>query len=189
MLSLRGGPALTPFRRKKVLDALRERAPVVDLEALHVYFVEAEAQTGSELEAQVRELLSLGAAIEIWGRRGPVLQEAAEAMAPGRPSRVTWQVVDIKDPEAVERAVAAMWEGGRPATHLINNVAGNFVSRTEDLSPRGIRAITDIVFHGTLQVTQAIGRRWIAAGDGSHAIVSITTTWGRTGAPFGFSDN
>ncbi|WP_431268643.1 SDR family oxidoreductase [Dankookia sp. P2] len=125
-------------------------------------------------------MLSLGAAVEIWGRRGPVLADAAAAMGAG----VTHQVVDIKDPEAVERAVAAMWEAGRPATHLINNAAGNFVSRTEDLSPRGIRAISDIVFHGTLQVTQSVGKRWIAAKDGNHAVVSITTTWGRTGAPF-----
>jgi NAD(P)-dependent dehydrogenase (short-subunit alcohol dehydrogenase family) len=50
------------------------------------------------------KLLSLGAAVEIWGRRGPVLEEAAGAMGA---DRVTWQVVDIKDPEAVERAVAA----------------------------------------------------------------------------------
>lgn len=137
---------------------------------------------GSGLGRMMAErLLGLGARIEIWGRRGPVLQEAAAAMDA---DRVTWQVVDIKDPEAVERAVAAMWEAGRPATHLINNAAGNFVSRTEDLSPRGIRAISDIVFHGTLQVTQALGKRWIAAKDGGHAVVSITTTWGRTGAPF-----
>lgn len=136
---------------------------------------------GSGLGRMMAEkLLSLGAAVEIWGRRGPVLAEAAAAMGTG----VTHQVVDIKDPDAVERAVAAMWEAGRPVTHLINNAAGNFVSRTEDLSPRGIRAISDIVFHGTLQVTQSVGRRWIAAKDGNHAVVSITTTWGRTGAPF-----
>ena len=137
---------------------------------------------GSGLGRMMAErLLGLGASVEIWGRRGPVLKEAAAALGA---DRVSWQAVDIKDPEAVERAVAAMWDEGRPATHLVNNAAGNFVSRTEDLSPRGIRAITDIVFHGTLQVTQALGKRWIAARDGNHAVVSITTTWGRTGAPF-----
>jgi NAD(P)-dependent dehydrogenase (short-subunit alcohol dehydrogenase family) len=136
---------------------------------------------GSGLGRMMAERLhGLGAAIELWGRRGAVLEETARGIG----ERVTWQVVDIKDPEAVERAVAAMWDAGRPATDLINNAAGNFVSRTEDLSPRGIRAITDIVFHGTLQVTQALGKRWIAAGNGAHAVVSITTTWGRTGAPF-----
>ncbi|MBK1660071.1 SDR family oxidoreductase [Paracraurococcus ruber] len=136
---------------------------------------------GSGLGRMMAErLVGLGAAVELWGRRGPVLAEAAAALG----AQATWQVVDIKDAEAVERAADAMWQAGRPATHLINNAAGNFVSRTEDLSPRGIRAITDIVFHGTLQVTQALGKRWIAAGKGGHAVLSITTTWGRTGAPF-----
>lgn len=125
-------------------------------------------------------LLGLGGAVELWGRRGPVVAATAEQLGP----RATWRTVDIKDPDAVEAATAAMWEAGHAATHLINNAAGNFVSRTEDLSHRAIRAITDIVFHGTLAVTQAVGRRWIAAADGGHAVVSITTSWGRTGAPF-----
>lgn len=125
-------------------------------------------------------LLGLGASVELWGRRGAIVEAAAAELG----DRATWQAVDIKDADAVEAAVAAMWDGGRPATHLINNAAGNFVSRTEDLSHRAVRAISDIVFHGTLAVTQAVGRRWIAAGDGGHGVVSITTSWGRTGAPF-----
>jgi NAD(P)-dependent dehydrogenase (short-subunit alcohol dehydrogenase family) len=129
-------------------------------------------------------LLSLGAAVELWGRRGPVLAEARAAMEAQHPGRVATRTVDIKDAEAVEAAVAAAWDEGHGYTHLINNAAGNFVSRTEDVSPRGVRAVSDIVFHGTLAVTQAVGKRWIAARDGGHAVVSITTTWGRTGAPF-----
>jgi len=128
-------------------------------------------------------LLGLGAAVEIWGRRGEVLAAAAAAMNARHPGMATQRVVDIKDPEAVEAAVAAMWAEGRPATHLINNAAGNFISRTEDLSPRAFHAIADIVFHGTFQVTQAVGRRWIADGTGG-AVVSIIVTWVRTGAPF-----
>jgi phosphoribosylformylglycinamidine synthase len=54
---------------------LRERAPrIKELEALHVYFVDAEPEAGPELDAQLRELLSLegapaGAsspALELW---------------------------------------------------------------------------------------------------------------------------
>ena len=49
-----------------------------------------------------------------------------------------------------------------PLTGLVNNAAGNFISRTEDLSPRGFDAIANIVMHGTFYVTQAVGKRWIA---------------------------
>ncbi len=128
-------------------------------------------------------LLSLGASVEIWGRRGEVVAATAAEMNATHPGRAHACAVDIKDPDAVDAAVAAMWDEGRPATHLINNAAGNFVSRTEDLSPRAFHAIADIVFHGTFQVTQALGKRWIAAGTGG-AVVSIIVTWVRTGAPF-----
>lgn len=128
-------------------------------------------------------LLDLGAGVEIWGRRGEVVAAAAAEMNARHPGRAHARAVDIKDPEAVEAAIAAMWGEGRPVTHLINNAAGNFVSRTEDLSHRAFHAIADIVFHGTFQVTQAVGRRWITAGSGG-SVVSIIVTWVRTGAPF-----
>ncbi len=128
-------------------------------------------------------MLALGAAVEIWGRRGPVVQATADEMNKAHPGMAHARAVDIKDPDAVEAAIAAMWSEGRPATHLINNAAGNFISRTEDLSSRAFHAIADIVFHGTFQVTQAVGRRWIKGGTGG-AVVSIIVTWVRTGAPF-----
>lgn len=139
---------------------------------------------GSGLGRMMAErLLTLGAAVEIWGRRGSVVEATAAEMNQAHPGMATARAVDIKDPEAVEAAVAAMWAEGRPATHLINNAAGNFVSRTEDLSHRAFHAIADIVFHGTFQVTQAVGKRWIKERTGG-SVVSIIVTWVRTGAPF-----
>lgn len=131
--------------------------------------------------AMAERLLTLGAEVEIWGRRAPVLKEAAAAM--GEAPRVTFRSVDIRDPDAVEAAVAAAWAEGRPFTRLINNAAGNFISRTEDLSRRGFRAIAEIVFHGTFHVTQEVGRRWIQDGTGG-AVLSIVVTWVWTGSPF-----
>jgi len=128
-------------------------------------------------------LLSLGASVEIWGRRGSVVQATADEMNKAHPGRAHARAVDIKDPDAVDAAVAAMWAEGKGCTHLINNAAGNFVSRTEDLSSRAFHAIADIVFHGTFQVTQAVGKRWIAEKTGG-SVVSIIVTWVRTGAPF-----
>ena len=128
-------------------------------------------------------LLALGAAVEIWGRRAAVLEETAAALNAAHPDMVRFQAVDIKDAEAVDAAIQAGFDAGRGATHLINNAAGNFISRTEDISPRGFRAVSEIVFNGTFHVTQALGKRWIAAGL-SGAVVSITVTWVWTGAPF-----
>src|SRR6185312_728905 len=74
------------------------------------------------------------------------------------------------------------WTGG-PLTDLINNAAGNFISRSEELSPRGFDAVANIVMHGTFYVTHAVGRRWIAGKLGGN-VVSITVTWVRNGSPY-----
>ena len=75
-----------------------------------------------------------------------------------------------------------VWSGGA-LTGLVNNAAGNFISRTEDLSPRGFDAIANIVFRGSFFVTLDAGKRWLA--EGKHAsVVSILTTWVWTGSPF-----
>ncbi len=60
---------------------------------------------------------------------------------------------DIRDAHGVEAIVQAIWDEGGPLTGLVNDAAGNFISRTEDLSPRGFDAIADIVLHGTFYVT------------------------------------
>jgi NAD(P)-dependent dehydrogenase (short-subunit alcohol dehydrogenase family) len=133
--------------------------------------------------AMAERLLALGAEIHILGRRGPVLETAAAEMSAASGGHVGWKVVDIRDPEAVDRAISAIWEESGPLTALINNAAGNFISRTEDLSHRAFNAIADIVFRGTFYVTQSVGRRWIAAGT-SGSILSIVVTWVWTGSPF-----
>ena len=124
-------------------------------------------------------LLSLGGDVEIWGRRAAVVEQTAAELGPQAAARA----VDIKDPDQVEAAVAAAWGEGRPYTHLVNNAAGNFIAPTESLSHRAFHAIADIVFHGTFQVTQSVGKRWIADRTGG-AVVSVVVTWVRTGAPF-----
>ena len=70
--------------------------------------------------------------------------------------------VDIRNAQAVEEMVEALWQSGG-LTGLVNNAAGNFVAPTESLSPRAFDAIANIVFHGTLLRDagdrQALGRR------------------------------
>jgi NAD(P)-dependent dehydrogenase (short-subunit alcohol dehydrogenase family) len=127
-------------------------------------------------------LLGLGAEIAICGRRESVCAAAAEAMMKAHGGVVKSYGVDIRDASAVEATVEEIFRDG-PLTSLVNNAAGNFIARTEDLSPRGFDAIANIVMHGTFYVTQAVGKRWIAAGL-SGGVVSIVVTWVRNGGPF-----
>ncbi len=125
-------------------------------------------------KSMAARFLELGAEVHICGRRKIVCDETATELMDLYGGRVTSHGVDIRNPLAVE-------EGG--LTDLINNAAGNFISRTEDLTPRGFDAVANIVMHGTFYVTHAVGKRWIALKQPGN-VVSITVTWVRNGSPY-----
>jgi NAD(P)-dependent dehydrogenase (short-subunit alcohol dehydrogenase family) len=135
---------------------------------------------GREMTAKY---LELGADLTICGRRKSVLDKTAGELMAKHGGSVKTFVVDIRDAQGVDAMVQAIWDDGGPLTGLVNNAAGNFISRTEDLSPRGFDAIANIVFHGTFYVTHAVGKRWIAGGH-KGSVVSIVVTWVWTGSPF-----
>lgn len=136
--------------------------------------------------------LTLGANVVICGRRKPVLDEAAEAMMKDFGGQVSTYNLDIRDAAGVEEMVGEIFTHGG-LDGLVNNAAGNFISPTESLSPRGFDAIANIVFHGTFYVTQAVGKRWAEAakaaggyqpGAPMKSVVSIITTWVENGSPY-----
>ena len=114
--------------------------------------------------------------------------DAAEQITRGiagrpHPGVVTFRSVDVRDAEAVEAAVQRIWEEHGPLTGAINNAAGNFISPTEKLSPRGFAAITDTVMKGSYHVTHAVGRRWIEQGL-PGTVLSTLVSWVHTGSAF-----
>jgi NAD(P)-dependent dehydrogenase (short-subunit alcohol dehydrogenase family) len=132
--------------------------------------------------AMAERLLGLGAEIVICGRRKSVCDAAADEMMKAHGGVAKAYGVDIRDAGAVDAMVEDIFRDG-PLTSLVNNAAGNFIARSEDLSARGFDAIAGIVMHGTFYVTHAVGKRWIAGGN-SGSVVSIVVTWVRNGGPF-----
>ena len=130
-----------------------------------------------------RHLVAHGAEVHIWGRRAAVLEETAAEINTEFGDKVRWQTVDIRSHEAVDAAVGELWEQFGPLTGLINNAAANFIAPTKDLSPRGYEAIASTVMDGAFFTTQAVGRRWIAAGL-KGSVVSTLVTWIWTGSPY-----
>jgi NAD(P)-dependent dehydrogenase (short-subunit alcohol dehydrogenase family) len=126
---------------------------------------------------------ALGARVYICGRRAAVLDEAAAAINAVAPGAVSSMVCDIRSEESIAAMLDAIWADGGPLTGLVNNAAGNFISRTEDLSLKGFEAITNIVFKGTFMVTLGCGKRWLAEGT-SASVVSITARNAQNGGPF-----
>jgi NAD(P)-dependent dehydrogenase (short-subunit alcohol dehydrogenase family) len=127
--------------------------------------------------------LILGAEVYICGRRGGVLADTAAELKAAHGGKIVPIACDIRAAEAIGEMLDQIWADGGALTGLVNNAAGNFISRTEDLSPRGFEAISNIVFRGSFFVTLDCGKRWIAEGK-TGSVLSILTTWVWNGGPF-----
>jgi NAD(P)-dependent dehydrogenase (short-subunit alcohol dehydrogenase family) len=139
---------------------------------------------GTGLGKEMAEaFLALGATVYICGRRGAMLDEAAEELRGKHGGSITGIACDIRKPDSIREMVDAIWADGGALTGVVNNAAGNFISRTEDLTVNGFNAISDIVFRGTFYVTLDIGKRLIAEKKGAN-FLAILTTWVWNGSAF-----
>ena len=129
-----------------------------------------------------RHFVKHGAEVYICGRRENVLKDTADEIMSEHGGKVNYFPLDIRDAMSIEENIENVFNEG-PLDGLVNNAAGNFISRTKDLSPNGFNAIASIVFHGTFYITNAVGKRWLELGH-KGSIVSILATWVWTGSPF-----
>jgi len=129
-----------------------------------------------------RRFLELGAELVICGRREEVLAETVAEFHTDYLGRASWQACDIRDGEAVEAMVGGIWQDG-PLDVLVNNAAGNFLAKSETLSPRAVDAVVRIVLGGTANMTLACGRRWLAE-EQSGTVLSIIASYASTGSPY-----
>ena len=69
--------------------------------------------------------------------------------------RAVAKVADVRDPAAVNAAVAAVVSELGRLDILINGAAGNFICLAENLSPNGFGTVVDIDLKGTFNVSRA----------------------------------
>jgi len=126
----------------------------------------------------------LGAHIFVVGRREEPLKETCDEIHRLGGS-AAYATCDVRDPAAVEAAAsAADQQFGRIDT-VVNNAAGNFMARTESLSPNAFNAVVGIVLNGSFHCTQTFGKRWIAQKLGGN-VLSIVTTYASANCGSGF---
>src|SRR6478736_4644112 len=131
--------------------------------------------------AMALEFSRLGAAVVVAGRRAEPLAETA-ALIEGAGGTALAEPTDVRDPEQVDALIDAAVDTFGRIDCLVNNAAGNFVVKAEDLSPNGWRAVTSIVLDGGFLCARAAGRRMIESGEGG-AIVSVIASYAWTGGP------
>lgn len=126
----------------------------------------------------------LGAAVFLIGRRKEPLADACnEIRAIG--AQAGYACCDVRDFAAVENAIGTAESEIESIDTLVNNAAGNFIARTEKLSPNAFNAVVGIVLQGTFHCTLALGRKWIAARKPGN-ILNIAATYAAVGSGSGF---
>jgi NAD(P)-dependent dehydrogenase (short-subunit alcohol dehydrogenase family) len=132
--------------------------------------------------AMAERFLQLGAIVFICGRRLEVVQQTAQELSASTGGAIEGFSCDVRYPEDVEKLIEQLWTKG-PLDVLVNNAAGNFLARTEELSPHAFDAVIGIVLKGTINMTLACGRRWLAAQH-KGVVLNISTTYADTGSAY-----
>src|SRR5437899_11431847 len=116
----------------------------------------------------------LGARIFLVGRREDPLRETCEEIHRIGGS-AAYTTCDVRDYGAVETAAAKAEEQFGEIDTVINNAAGNFMARTEKLTPNAFNAVVGIVLNGTFNCTQIFGKRWIAENLAGNVLNIVTS--------------
>jgi NAD(P)-dependent dehydrogenase (short-subunit alcohol dehydrogenase family) len=133
-------------------------------------------------KAMAQRFLELGASVYICGRRVEVLQKTVGELSAAGKGAIRSICCDVRNRDAIEGMIDSIWQDG-PLDILVNNAAGNFIARSEELSPRAWEAVMGIVLMGTLHCTMACGRRWLKAKR-AGTVLSISATYAPVGSAY-----
>src|SRR6516165_792138 len=132
--------------------------------------------------AMAERYLELGAELFICGRRLEVVENTAAELSASTGGKIEGFACDVRYLEDVESLIEKIWSSG-PLDVLVNNAAGNFLARTEELSEHAFDAVIGIVLKGTITMTMACGRRWLASKR-KGVVLDIATTYADTGSAY-----
>ena len=118
-------------------------------------------------------LAQLGMHVVLASRKPEHLQPAVDALmaAGGKASAVQ---VDVRDRERVLAMAKEVHEAYGRIDLLVNNAAGNFYEKSENLSEKAWRAVVEIDLFGTFYCTQAVFPYMKAQGGGRVVSTSMT---------------
>lgn len=133
-------------------------------------------------KGMAQRFLELGATVHICGRREDVLEKTAAELSKTTQGTIHAIPCDVRNLDAVEAMIESIWSEA-PLDILVNNAAGNFIARTEELSPGAWNSVIGIVLMGTLNCTMACGRRWLEDRN-NGTVLSISATYAPVGSAY-----
>jgi len=124
------------------------------------------------------EMARRGYPVVVASRNLDRLEAAAEALLEAG-HRALAVRCDVREPKSVRELFDQAAEAFQYVESLINNAAGNFVVRAEEISDGDWEAVRGIVLDGTFNCSREAGRRMQERGG---AILNIIATYAWTGA-------
>src|SRR5215207_8461598 len=101
-----------------------------------------------------RAFAEAGASVALVSRKMDHLEPAAQAINKNGGKAIA-VAADVREPEAVKKAVAQTVEQLGKIDIVVNGAAGNFLCSAEELSPNGFGTVVDIDLKGTFNVCRA----------------------------------
>ena len=124
----------------------------------------------------------LGARVSIISRKREVLEQTSRDIRK-MGYEVEYEQCDVRYPDQIARAVENIEARTGSINSLVNNAAGNFISRTEDLSNKAFDTVIAIVLQGTVYFSMEMGKKWIKSNSGG-VILNVVTTYSWTGSAY-----
>ena len=124
----------------------------------------------------------LGARVSIISRKREVLEQTSRDIRK-MGYEVEYEQCDVRYPDQIARAVENIEARIGSINSLVNNAAGNFISRTEDLSNKAFDTVIAIVLQGTVYFSMEMGKKWIKSNSGG-VILNVVTTYSWTGSAY-----
>jgi 2,4-dienoyl-CoA reductase [(3E)-enoyl-CoA-producing], mitochondrial len=122
----------------------------------------------------------LGANVLIASRKTKILEKTSDEITKISNNKVEYTKLDLKDHDSITKLVNNF---NYTPDIVINNAAGNFICRSEDLSYNGWNTILDIVLKGSVDLTLQLGGKMIKENK-SGVFVNISTTYAHTGSGY-----
>lgn len=123
----------------------------------------------------------LGAEVCIVSRKQDVLDKTSAELSAETGRQVLGVAADVRDPDAVARAVKATIDRFGKLDTLVNGAAGNFLAPAAALSPNGFKTVIDIDLNGTFHASRAAFEALQKSGDA--LILNISATLHYHGTP------
>jgi 2,4-dienoyl-CoA reductase [(3E)-enoyl-CoA-producing], peroxisomal len=122
-----------------------------------------------------------GADVCIVSRKADVLERTAGEISAATGRHVHGVAADVRDPDAIARAIAETVERFGKLDTLVNGAAGNFLAPAAALSPNGFKTVIEIDLVGTFHASRAAFEALQKAGDG--LVLNISATLHYHGTP------